>query len=116
MRSIPKVVGVMSCGFVLCIGLSYPAQAEDMKAGLSERNGGQATQQDITVQQQWGHFIQVDVLRVEHGNYVVKDKDGKNVRLKTDHTTQVMGEFKKGDRILAKVTDQNHALSIIPAP
>ncbi|MEP6958563.1 MAG: hypothetical protein ABI980_07510 [Nitrospirota bacterium] len=116
MVSISKVVGVLSCGFLLCLGLSIAAQAEDMKAGQSERKGGQADQKEMTVQKQWGHFIQGDVVRVEHGNYFVKDKDGKKVRLETDSTTQLMGEIKKGDRILAKVTDQNHALSIIPAP
>lgn len=56
------------------------------------------------------------MVRVEHGNYFVKDKDGKKVRLETDSTTQLMGEIKKGVRILGKVNDQNHALSIIPAP
>ncbi|MDZ4856457.1 MAG: hypothetical protein SGJ26_16655 [Nitrospirota bacterium] len=30
----------------------------------------------------------------------------------TDNTTKMMGEIKKGDRIEAKVNDQNHALSI----
>ena len=28
MVPIPKVVGVMSCGFLLCLGLSNAAQAE----------------------------------------------------------------------------------------
>jgi Cu/Ag efflux protein CusF len=32
--------------------------------------------------------------------------------LHTDKTTQMMGQLKKGDRIEAKVTDQNHALVI----
>ena len=47
--SIPKVVGLMSCGFLLCLGLSHAAQADDassakddMKAGQSDRTGGQA--------------------------------------------------------------------------
>jgi hypothetical protein len=39
-------------------------------------------------------------------------KDGKEVRLHTDKTTQMMGEIKKGDRIEAKVNKKNHALSI----
>ena len=116
MVSIPKVVGLLSCGFLLCLGLSTAAQAEDMKAGQSERNGGQADQKEMTLQKPWGHFIQGDVLRVEHAHYFVKDKDGKTVRLETDTTTQLMGQYKKGDRILANVNDQNHALSIIPAP
>ena len=47
MVSIPTVIGILSCGFLLCLGLSTATQAEDMKAGQSERNGGQAAQQDM---------------------------------------------------------------------
>ena len=56
--------------------------------------------------------IKGELSRVEDGNYFVKVKDGKEVRLHTDKTTQMMGEIKKGDRIEAKVNNQNHALSI----
>ena len=43
MVSIPKVIGLMSCGFVLCLGLSNAASAaDDMKAGQPDRKGGQA--------------------------------------------------------------------------
>jgi len=56
--------------------------------------------------------IKGELFRVEDGNYFVKVKDGKEIRLHTDKTTQMMGEIKKGDRIEAKVNDQNHALSI----
>ena len=45
MYSIPKVVGVMSCAFLLCLGLSGTTAlaADDMKLGPSgERKGGQA--------------------------------------------------------------------------
>ena len=56
--------------------------------------------------------IKGELFRVEDGNYFVKVKDGKEVRLHTDKTTEMMGEIKKGDRIEAKVNDQNHALSI----
>lgn len=44
MVSIPKIVGIMSCGFVLCVGLSHatPASAaNDTKAGPTDRKGGQ---------------------------------------------------------------------------
>jgi hypothetical protein len=50
--------------------------------------------------------------RVKNGNYFVKVKDGKEVRLQTDKTTKMMGEINKGDRIEPKVKEQNHALSI----
>ena len=45
MVAIPKIVGVMSCGFLLCLGLSgnSASAADEMKAGQSgERKGGQA--------------------------------------------------------------------------
>ena len=102
MGLISTVFGVFSCGGVLCLALSTVAEADDIKAGQSERKGGQITPTEMAVQNPWGHFIQGHVVRVDHGNYFVKDKNGKNVRLATDTTTQVMGESKKGDRILAK--------------
>jgi hypothetical protein len=45
MLTIPKVVGVMSCGFLLCLGLSGTAAlaTDEMQPGQSpERIGGQA--------------------------------------------------------------------------
>jgi hypothetical protein len=56
--------------------------------------------------------IKGELSRVEDGNYFVKVKDGKEVRLHTDKTTQMTGDIKKGDRIEAKVNKKNHALSI----
>ena len=47
MVSIPKVISVMSCGVLLCLGLSNAAQAdnaasvqEEMKADQSDRRQG----------------------------------------------------------------------------
>ena len=115
MIPIPKVAGVLSCGFLLCLGLSTAAQAEDMKAGQSEGKGGQADQKEMTLQKRV-HIVQGDVVRVEYGHYVVKQKDGKEVRLETDNTTQMMGQIRKGDRIVATVNDQNHAMSMRSVP
>ncbi len=42
--SIPKIVGVLSCGFVLCAALSHAAPAsaaDDVKAGQTDRKAGQ---------------------------------------------------------------------------
>ena len=111
MIQIPKVVGALSCGLLLCLGLSTAAQAEGMKSDQSEMKGGQADQKDTTLQKRV-HAIQGTVVRVEYGSYVVKQKDGTEVILATDNRTQMMGQIKKGDRIEAKVNDQNHALSM----
>jgi hypothetical protein len=126
MVSIPKVVGVMSCGFLLCLGLSNAAQAgnadpttDEMKADQSDRRqGGQEAGEKQMGdemkggQSKDGKMIKGKVLRVEGDNYFVKVKNGKEVRLHTDKTTKMMGEIKKGDRIEAKVNDENHAISI----
>ena len=126
MVSIPKVVGVLSCGVLLCFGLSNAAQAEHapapsdlMKTDSQSDRQGYQSDDDKQMNEELGSnrakgtkTIKGELFRVEDGNYFVKVKDGKEVRLHTDKTTQMMGEIKKGDRIEAKVNDQNHALSI----
>ena len=125
MVSIPKVVGLMSCGFVLCAGLSTaalagnaPSGADEMNASQSDRRqGGQAGDKKMNDEMgagrsEGGKIIQGEVLRVEGENYFIKGKDGKEVRLHTDKTTQKMGEIKQGDRIEVKVNEENHALSM----
>jgi hypothetical protein len=128
MVSIPKVVGVISCGFLLCLGLSNAAQAEHTPSPSDVMKTDSVTDQqgfqsDDDKQKNVGNekgskladgakTIKGELSRVEDGNYFVKVKDGKEVRLHTDKTTEMMGEIKKGDRIEAKVNNQNHALSI----
>ena len=128
MLSISKVVGVLSCGLLLCFGLSAAAQADDtaspadkLKAAQSDRRqGGQEVgeQQMNDVQggqSKGGKTITGEVVRIEGDNYFVKDQDGKEVQLQTDATTQKAKNIiiKPGDWIEAKVTDQNYALSIL---
>ncbi len=126
MLSIPKVIGIMSCGVLLCLGLSHAAQAEDaaptteeMKADQSDRRqGGQKAGEQQTSdelkggQSKDGTMIKGEVLRVEGDNYFVKGQDGKEVRMDIDKTTEKIGNFKQGDRIEAEVNGENHALSI----
>ena len=130
MASISKVVGVLSCGFLLCLGLSTAVQAEhepspsdvmktdrvDDRQGFQSDDDKQTNEKMETSSAEGAKMIKGELFRVESGNYFVKVKDGKEVRLHTDKTTQMMGEIKKGDRIEAKVNDQNHALSIRSAP
>ena len=128
MVSTSKVVGVLSCGFLLCLGLSNAAQAEHAPApsdlmktdSVTDRQGFQSDddkQKNVddkkgSTRAEDAKTITGELFRVEDGNYFVKVKDGKEIRLHTDKTTQMMGEIKKGDRIEAQVNDQNHALSI----
>ena len=126
MTSISKVVGVLSCGFLLCLGLSTAVQAEhepsssdvmktdrvDDRQGFQSDDDKQMNEKMETSSAEGAKMIKGELFRVESGNYFVKVKDGKQVRLHIDKTTQMTGEVKKGDRIEAKVNDQNHALSI----
>ena len=117
MSSIPIVVAVMSCGLLLCDGYAASA-ADEMKAGQSVSSiaglpahlvkSEEGKQKDVQT-------IRGEVLRIEHENYFVKRYDGKEVRLHIDEMTQMTGNIGRGERIEAKVNDQNHALSIRPA-
>ena len=128
MVSIPKAVGVLSCGFLLCLGLSNAAQADNaassadkLKADQSDRRqggqeAGEKQMNDMEGgQSKGGKTIKGEVLRVEGDNYFVKGQDGKEVRLHIDETTQKARNIniEPGDQIEAKVNDQNHALSIL---
>ena len=126
MVAIPKIVGVLTCGLLLCFGLSNAAQAEHSPApsdvmktdSVTDRQGFQSDDdKQKNVDNEKGSAdgaktIKGELFRIEDGNYFVKVKDGTKVRVHTDKTTQMMGEIKKGDRIEANVNDQNHALSI----
>ena len=128
MVTMPKVVGILSCGFLLCLGLSNAAQAEHPPApsdvmktdSVSDRQGFQSDddkQKNVddekgSTSAKGAKTIKGELSRVEDGNYFVKAKDGKEVRLHTDKTTKMTGEIKKGDRIEAQVNTMNHALSI----
>jgi hyperosmotically inducible protein len=94
-----------------------PAQATDNTAGQSGRSSGYADdQKDMTMQTQGVSIIQGDVVRVEGDNYFVKGSDGKEISLHADATTMKTNRIKAGDRVEAKIDQNNHALSLLPAP
>lgn len=93
-----------------------PAHAEDMKAGQPERNSGYAEQQDRTMQTQGGTIIQGNVVRVEGDTYFVRGRDGKEISLQADTTTMKTSTIKPGARVEVKIDENNHALSMLPAP
>jgi hyperosmotically inducible periplasmic protein len=85
-------------------------QSDDMKSGHGERSIGSAGQE------QGIRIIRGEVLRVEGEHYFVKGPDGKEVSFQADTTTMKTEKILSGDRIEAKVDDNNHALSLLPAP
>jgi hypothetical protein len=126
MISIRKVVGIVSCSFLLCLGLSNaalsehaPSPSDVMKTdSVTDRQGFQSDddkQKNITTRKSSAggeRTIQGELFRIEKGHYYVKEKEGGEVRLHTDKTTKMKGTIKKGDQIEAKVNDKDHALSI----
>jgi len=96
MISIPQVGSVL-CGMALLLTASYAAaQAPN----------------DLT----HNRTIKGDVTRIDYAYYVVKEKDGSEVRLHADKTTLMLGQLKQGDRVEAEVTEQNHALRMRSLP
>ena len=103
MYSLIKVVTVLSCGVLLCFGLSQAAYA-----GQADEEGANRLAQ--------AKVIRGDLVRIDYGDYLIKEKDGQEVRLHVSNKTQMMGQLKKGDRVEAKVDDQNNALTIRSLP
>ena len=117
MLSLPKVLGVVFCGFLLSMGLSAVAQTEIVD---DRRQGGQGAGETPLHQIQVGQSpvgktIQGEVLRVEGDDCVIKGQDGKEVRLQIDLPLLKAANIEPGDRIEAKVNDQNHVLSFRPS-
>ena len=102
MYSLIKVVSVM-CGVLLCLWLSQAAHA-----GKADEEGASRLAQ--------AKVIRGDLVRIDYGDYLIREKDGQEVRLHISNKTQIMGQLKKGDRVEAKVDDQNNALTIRSLP
>ena len=115
MVSLPKVVGLVFYGLLLNMGLSAIAQTEifDRRQG-GQRGGDTPLHQMESAQSALGKTIQGEVLRVEGNDCVIKDQDGKEVRLQIDITTLKARNIEPGDRIEAKVNDQNDVLTFRP--
>lgn len=120
MVSISKVVGLMSCVLLLCLGLFHTAQVGHAAqashpaspADPTVRKGGQAGVKGERDKLRSGHRVEGELLRVEDKHYFVKGQDGQEVRLHIDQTTRKIGKISEGDRIIAVVNDHNHARSI----
>ena len=128
MVKVPQVVILLSCAFVLGLGLSNTALAIENSLATDEINAQQNAERKGSLpglvkpdaETRSGiHTMKGEVLRLEADQYVVKRSDGKQVSLHVDETTQVTRTFAPGEWIEAKViqyNDGHYALSIHPAP
>ena len=89
MVSIPRVFVVLSCGILLCLGLSQAVHAADESK-----------------------VIKGEVMRTDYDGYILKDKEGNEVHVHMTKHTQIMGQFRKGDHVEVKVDDKNNALMV----
>jgi hypothetical protein len=113
MVSIPKVVGVLSCGCLLCLGLSNVASSAD------KLNTGQSETKMLTVSDQdnfqAGREVKGKVIRVVGEKYFVREDSGNVVEMHVDATTEKKSKLmgKVGDNVLAKVDAKGHAISFL---
>ena len=98
MVSIQKVVGVLSCSFLLCLSLSTVASSADKLT----------TGQFVP-----GKEIKGEIVKVEGENYVVRDASGAEVRMHVNSSTEKRSSLipKVGEHVLAKVDANGHAVS-----
>jgi hypothetical protein len=109
MFKILKVASILSCAFVLALGLSSVTMAIDNSLAAGETKDADA--------RKGIHTMKGEVLRLEPDLYVIKRSDGKQVSLHIDETTKVTRTFAPGEWIEAKVVQYNdghYALSINP--
>lgn len=113
MVAIPKTVGVLSCGFLLCLGLSNVASSAD------KFNTGQSAKQMFPVSDkdnfQAGKEVKGEVVRVEGEKYFVREDSGNVVQMHVDATTEKSSSamVKPGEHVIAKVNAQGHAISFL---
>ena len=111
MLSIPKVVGVLSCSFLLCLGLTTVASSAD------ELNTGQSGGKILTVADKErfipGKDVKGEIVKIDGENYVVREASGAEVRMHVDSSTEKRSSLtpKVGEHVLAKVDAKGHAVS-----
>ena len=119
MVSIPKIIGVISGGFVLCVSLSDVSQARHrLGSDPCVEGKGPGIQQCGVDRRQGVRTITGEVLHINVAKLLVKQSDGEEVIYHIDLSTQIGGNIRSGSRIEANVNEvegEKHALSINPA-
>lgn len=99
-------------GVVIILQMGCAASTSDKRLGSPcEIPPGTNAMQAAQDAAQKSHMIFGEVLAVDGSTYVLKDEDGKEVRVQTDEKTE-KPPINTGDRISANVDQQNHALWI----
>ena len=113
MVSIPKVVGVLSCSFLLGLGLSNVASSADKPD--TGQSGGKIFTVDDKERFVPGKEVKGEIVKIDGENYVVREASGAEVRMHVDSTTEKKKSNltpRVGEHVLAKVDAKGHALSV----
>lgn len=108
-----KVVGVLSCSFFLCLGLSTVASAADQfNSGHSDGKIWTVDDKDRFVS---GKEVKGEIVKIDGENYVVREASGAEVRMHVNAGTEKRANLipKVGEHVLAKVDAKGHALSFL---
>ncbi len=103
MLSIPKSVMGYMCGISLlgCFEVLY-VSAETLAKYESRSERAVDRPSQLEIRERLGEIRPSDVLRIEGGNNLVKDPNGKEPRLMLDPNTPKNGSLKLRDRIEGK--------------
>ena len=113
MVSIPKIIGVLSCGLLLGLGLSNVASSADKL--ITGQSGGKMLTVSDKDRFEAGKEVKGTVVRIEGDNYILREDSGNEVRMHVDATTETRSKVKgkPGDHVVAKVNDKGHAISFL---
>ncbi len=113
MGSIHKVVGVLSCSFALCLGLSTIASSADqLNAGHSSGKIWPVGDKDSFVS---GKEVKGEIVKIDGENYILREASGAEVRMHVDSRTEKRSNMtpKVGEHVLANVDAKGHAVSFL---
>jgi uncharacterized protein YdeI (BOF family) len=112
MVSIPKLVGVLSCSFLLCLSLSTVASSADQLS--TGQLGGKIWTVDDKDRFVPGKDVKGKIVKIDGEHYVIREASGAEVRMHVDSRTEKRSEMtpKVGEHVLAKVDAKGHALSL----
>ena len=103
MVSIPKIIGVISCGVVLSLSLANATQAFQANP-CATRKGGLPNLLLCSEEKQQGiRTIKGEVLRVDGDALLILRFNGQQMQLHLDPTVKMGSVIERGDRIEAKV-------------
>ena len=93
--------------------MTLPVSAEEGKgSGAKTTTQGTEKMKGNAKTGKEGKLVLGELSRIEGEFYIVKQSDGKEVKLHVAQSSQKSGDLKQGDQVEAQVDDKNHVLSI----